>query len=536
MRQIGKIKLLFWVFIFCHFFSLGLFAQTVAPYQNREFNLYLTNFLIHDSAANFLLDQSILNYKSFESSDSIIYPRKQKKNYFLRKLRRASFIRVHAKDFFLTLDPIINFSAGTDLEDSLSEKLVNNSRGVLVRGNIGKQFAFESSFIENQATFPNYLDAFVDTYKVVPGQGRWKKFKSNGYDFAASQGTFSYQPFHFFTVQAGHGKHFVGKGYRSLLLSNNSFNYPYAHLKFHNKKISYSIIYASLQVVDKVRNYTSNLNEPLFKKKSATFHYLTVSPLKSLTIRLFQATSFQVRDSAHPYFNWNSLNPIIFSSSLQYDLNRSPNVLLGADINFTPTKNSLIYGQYMLDDFSSKRNNFRNKTGFQIGATYFNLLGIKNLIVQTEYNQVRPYSYAHSIPSQSYSHYGQALAHPLGANFREVIGFINYRWKDFLLELKFNSITYGADSANKNFGKDVFASNNFSVNGNRSSNNTFLQGEKTKVMYAEFKLAYLLNPASNLNLFFNLVYRDQNTVLDEQKNLLVYFGIKTSLFNNYIDF
>ncbi len=523
-----------WVFLLLSFSSL--YAQRVAPYQNREFNLHLSNYFIFDTTNIQLYENGIISYKNLESIDSLVYPRKQKKNYFIRKLRRESLVRVQTKDFFLTLDPVLNFSIGLDLEDSLNEKLINNSRGVLVRGNIGKRFSFESSFIENQSTFPNYLDAFADTFKVVPGQGRWKKFKSNGYDYAASQGTFTYSLLNNLSIQAGHGKHFIGSGYRSLLLSDNSFNYPYAQVKIHSKKISYSIIYASLQVVDKVRKYNSNLNEPLFKKKSATYHYLVVSPIEKFSIRFFQATIFQVRDSAHPYFNWNSLNPVIFSNAIQYGLNRSPNVLLGADFSFTPIKSIQLYGQYFADDLSSNSASLRNKSGFQLGANYYNVFGIKNLLLQVEYNQVRPYSYAHSLPTQSYTHYGQSLAHPLGANFKELVGFVNYRWKDFFIELKVNTAIYGADTAGGNFGNDVFESNNFAVNGVQSTNNKMLQGEKVSLNYQELKLAYLVNPASNMNLFINLIHRNQNAPLTEKNNLLVYFGIKTSLFHNNYDF
>lgn len=537
MRDL-KINPSFWLLFFVHlsFFisPFPILAQCNYPYVNREFKLVLENFSAQDSLAYF--SDEIQLYKNLESVDSILYPRKQIKNYLVRKVRRESFARVTQKDFFLRLDPIFNFALGTDLRDTLNEKLMVNSRGVLVRGNIGSQFAFESSFLENQAVFPAYLDAFADTFKVIPGQGRWKKFKSNGYDYAASQGTISYTPFHFLSVKAGHGKIFIGNGYRSLLLSDNAFNFPFAQLKFHSKRWSYSVIYASLQVVDKVRKYSTNLNEPLFKKKSASFQYLSIYPSSWLTVSLFQGTIFQVRDSVHPYFNWNVLNPIIYSSAFQYGLNNSPNVLLGADFKVNFTKFISMYGQYVLDDFSGKPNSLRNKSGFQLGAKYFNVATVKNLIVQLEYNQVRPYTYAHSRPQESYSHYGQSLAHPLGANFNEVLGLLNYHWKDIFIELKMNYAQYGEDSIGKSFGKNIFASDNFAAKGIRSEDMMLLQGVKTKLLTQEFRLSYLLNPASNLNVFLQVTNRNQSSVFAVKQNILVYFGIKTSLHNDYYDF
>ncbi|MBL0048590.1 MAG: hypothetical protein IPP32_10910 [Bacteroidetes bacterium] len=524
------------LFIYSLLFSTGSIAQSPAPYANREFKLYLNNFLNQDSSELKEFNTQLINYAQLERIDSILYPRQQKKNYFHRKLRRQSFVRVKTSDFFLQLDPIFNFNAGFDLKDSLHEKLITNSRGVWVKGNIGSDFSFESTFMENQSTFPTYMDAFVDTFKVVPGQGRWKKFKINGYDYAASSGTIAYAPFNFLSIRAGHGKPFIGSGYRSLLLSDNAFNYPFAQLNLHTKWINYSVTYASLQVVDRVRIYSSNLNEPLFKKKSASFQYLTLFPSKKFKLSLFQGTIFQVRDSIHPYFNWNVLNPVIFSSAFQYGLNKSPNVLLGADFKALVTKNITLYGQYVIDDFSSTRNALRNKSGFQLGGMYFNVFGIENLIVQAEVNRVRPYTYAHSIPSESYTHYGQSLTHPLGANFIEYLGFLNYHWKDIFVELKFNYAHYGADSLKKSYGKEVFASDNKAVNGLSSVNNSFLQGLRTNLMYQEIKLAYLINPATNLSVFAQIVNRSELSPITERNNTLIYFGIKTALFNNYYDF
>ena len=46
-----------------------------------------------------------------------------------------------------------------------------------------------------------------------------------------------------FIVQFDHGKHFIGDGYRSLLLSDNSFNYPFTSpIKFWKISIHKSIL------------------------------------------------------------------------------------------------------------------------------------------------------------------------------------------------------------------------------------------------------------------------------------------------------
>jgi hypothetical protein len=157
-------------------------------------------------------------------------------------------------------------------------------------------------------------------------------------------------------------------------------------------------------------------------------------------------------------------------------------------------------------------------------------------VLHVEYNQVRPYTYAHSLPQQSYTHYGQALAHPLGANFKEAIVFLNYRWKDFFIELKGNYAVYGKDTGIFHFGKDVFASDNFSVYGVNSTANYMLQGAKTTLTYQEFKVSYLLNVATNLNVFAQLTSRQETSAGYTRNAQLVYIGIATSIFSNYYDF
>ena len=520
------IRKLSFAFLLLPFFAL---SQRLSYFTDREFNLYIDST---DSAQTSLKSNAFLNYSDLLKINQSIYPRRKSENYFFKKIRKESLVSIKEKDFFLLLDPVFDFSLTKDMESSVNDKLYNNSRGLWLRGNVGNKFAYESVFIENQSSFPTYLKSFVDTYKVVPGQGRWKNFKSKAYDYAYSAGTVSFLPFRNFSIQAGHGKPFYGTGYRSLLLSDNAFNFPFAKLQFKKGKFSYSFVCASLQIVNKVRIYYTNLNEPLFEKKSANFHYLTYFPRPRLHLSLFQGTVFRVRDAQHPYFNWSLINPIIFGNAIQYGLSASNNVILGADFKGQISKNISFYGQYIIDDHAKSFRFNNNKTGFQLGVQAKKIFRIKNLFAQFEYNRVRPYVYSSNIPSQSYSHYGQALAHPLGANFQEAIAFLNYRVNDFFIEMKGAYAEYGSDTLNSNFGKNVFAADRDPV----SDKSVFLQGMKTSLIWTHFKIAYLINPSSNMNVFMQADWRSEAQVSVRNKTLLLSAGIKTSLFQNYYDF
>src|SRR5207253_482317 len=98
---------------------------------------------------------------------------------------------------------------------------------------------------------------------------------------------------------------------------------------------------------------------------------------------------------------------------------------------------------------------------------------------------VRPYAYATADPQQNYTHYNQCLAHPLGANFNEAVGFINYRLKDFFIEIKMNYAVKGADSSSFNYGGNIFRSDNvFPLKQDLGTIQT-TQGVKNTIMYQD---------------------------------------------------
>jgi len=480
--------------------------------------------------------------KQIDKNDSL----RKKTSFIKRKLKKENFIIVNdtIDKFYLTIDPLFNFEFGRDLEDSLNEKSYKNTRGVLVRGDIGEKISFETSVYENQGAFPSYIDSFVQQYLVIPGQGRWKTFKidtidpyNKSYDYAIASGYISYSPSKHFNLQVGHGKHFVGDGYRSLLLSDNAFNYPFARITTSFGKIQYTNLYASFMNLTDGGVKTPSGTERLFQKKAGSFQFLNWNIHKRIQLGLFNGLIWQTSDSLNNQcIRLSYASPIIYTSALTEGLNGTNNVLLGATLKVKITNSISFYGQYMMDDFSAVKNSLRNKTGFQAGAKYFDLFGAKNLHLQLEYNQVRPYTYASKKPSQSYTHYNQPLAHPLGANFKEAIAFLNYRIGDFFAELKFSYALIGKDYLinNYNFGNNIFKSDTIALPFDES--NIMLQGLKTNLIYKDFHIGYLVNPSTNFNILVGISNRSSTSAIENSQTNYVYFGIRTSLSNVYYDF
>lgn len=482
----------------------------------------------------------------------VSYRKKDKsKGWIVRKLKKESLFIVNdtAEQFNLTIDPLLNLEFGVDLADRSHERLYKNTRGFLVRGSIGKKFSFESSFYENQATYARYIDAYIAgtddlfpqtanyEYAVVPGQGRSKKFRTNGYDYAMASGYISYSPNRILNVQVGHGKHFVGDGYRSLLLSDNAFNYPFARITTTYRNFQYTNLYTSFMNLTNGGVTTPPHVERLFQKKTGSFQMLSVNLWKRLQLGLFQGMIWEAADTMNrQHVNFNTFDPVIGVNTAVYGLHDENNILWGATLKLKIVNTFSVYGQFMLDGVrSGKTGDAGMKTGYQAGLKYFDMFTVKNLHLQLEYNTVRPYAYASANSYQSYTHYNQALAHPLGANFREAIGFLNYSIKDFFIELKANYAVKGQDTAAFNYGGNIFKPFAFSAN-QPLDNISTTQGLKTTIITKDIHVGYMLNRSTNLNVIAGVSLRTEKTVKGTSETKFYYVGIRTSLANFYYDF
>jgi len=444
--------------------------------------------------------------------------------------------------FRLYIDPLLNLqlmdvtSNGTG--NSTSGKHYVNTRGVTAHGDIGTKISFETSFWENQAFFPKYISDFAKSSFVIPGQGRWKAFKGSGYDYAMSSGYISYSPCRFFNVQVGSGKFFVGDGYRSLLLSDNSFDYPFARftgLFGRNNMFQYTTIYASLM------NLVSDSpippgTERLFQKKAAQFQQLSVNVGRTAEISLFEGLIWTAADNRNKQcLTLAYANPVMFTSLPAFGLNDRNNFLLGATFHIDLLKTIRCYGQLVADEFG-KTGTIANKTGFQLGVKYYNAFNVKHFHLQLEYNRVNPYTYSASDSAQAYSHYNQPLAHPLGANFSEIVGSLQYKIGDFFLQTRFSFALLGADTAGRDFGQNIFTSDMNAYFNPVSGGNKVGQGQKTNIVYFDASVGYMLNYASNLNVCLGITQRKMDEGANLDRTSFVYVALRTSLSNNYYDF
>ena len=465
----------------------------------------------------------------------------QHQSWIRRKLFHEDLFTVNEKDFKLAVNPLFNFSLQRTVEDS-SHYCHQNTRGLELKGMIGNDLYFETSYYESQSSFVPYVNDYVEQYGVVPGLITVKNFKTTSWDYGTAFGKISYTPIkntkdYSLNIQGGSDKNFFGDGYRSLLLSDYSSPYPFLKITAVYKRWQYETMYTSFQniFVNHVLPYDS-ITGP-YQKKTGTFHYLSYYAGNALDISLFEGTLWQVADSGGKRFNPNAYNPVILCNTAENGFGGKNYTLLGLNLMYKAFNKLHFYGQFAADEISLKHISdlgyFHNRYGIQLGAEGFDMFGLHNLNLQAEYNQAQPYMYSADSPSQSYTHYNQPLADPLGANFREAIGILRYNFRRCFIKIQLNYAVYGSDTAKSDWGKNLFASD---LHASQTGENKIGQGIRTTMRYADVCLSYLMNPKSNLNIFVGATYRDENNFYKAGSDKFIYIGIRTSLLNEYFDF
>jgi len=465
-----------------------------------------------------------------------------KTSWLGKKLFNEHMVNIQNKDYWFTLDPGADLQLGKDNSDL--NYTYNNTRALLIQGGLGKNLNFSTSIFESQGRFADYINNFILTNKpssgegLVPGRGKAKDFRTNGFDYPVAEGYLSYTPNKFFNFQFGNGKNFIGDGYRSLLLSDISTPYPYLKITTSFWKIRYTNLWMWISDVRK-----ENLSNGVHARKYAAIHYLDINITKRLNLGLFESV---ITDNANGTgADINFFNPVIFYRNVEFSRGqKGGNALLGLTTKYKFTNNIIGYSQLLLDELSfgsiTQKGNWKNKYALQLGAKYYNAFKIKNLYLQTELNIVRPFTYSHRNPLLNYGHYNQPLAHPWGGNFWEAIGIAQYKKNRWFANAKINFGKKGFDFANStvSYGGDIYKSYTLR---NSDTGFSIADGNTVNIFIGNLQVGYLVNPATNLQLFGGFIYRrfqPTNPTSDfaSQNTTWFSFGLRTNLFNWYFDF
>ena len=414
-------------------------------------------------------------------------------------------------DNYLVVNPIVDFVTGPPA--SLGRRQLNNGRGAEVFGKIGGRVAFTSQVYETQIVPQQYVQNTMDSVGTIPGAGFWTKNTWNYSDYLMARGSVhtnlvnTARDNSHILMSFGHDQQFVGYGYRSLILSN--FSPGSAYLRFNSKigPFSYQNIFKELTMGDGLFS-----GSEIKESKYLAAHRGALELGESGVELGFNEMIIHHRPNGG--FDLNYLNPIIFYRSVERDLGSGDNALLAFDARWK-RKSFTYYFQLIVDEFNARKiyegKDWSNKQGYQLGFYYQpNIPEYGDLLVQVEFNSVRPYTYSHWDQFTSYDNFNQPLAHPLGSNFREgivrvvlkprMIAGLTVIHTTMIAEKGFDPYMNGP-----NYGGNIHRSYKTRV----SDDNVYMQqGEFGRILNTKTQILYELMP--NMWITLNAQYRTQS--------------------------
>lgn len=400
--------------------------------------------------------QSLLMSNSDWTSDhgESFYVRKPIWNTFFKT--PAHLYETHSRNFTLFIDPVLNLQAGKSSE--VNKALYTNTRGITIRGNIGKKLGFYTYITDNQEQDPQYVQRYVRRHIGLPNAGYFKFLAGDGYDYFDARGGIDFAASKFIHFRFGYDKLFIGNGYRSLLLSDFSNNFLYLQMDVQLKKFAYKSVYAEL-----IAPFMPIPNRDTVRYKNyMAFHHLSIQLAKWLNIGVYENVIYNGKNGIELSY----LNPVIFYRAIEMQLGSgNSKATVGFDLKSNLFRtlqlySNLVIGEFVLKDIKNYGSgSWWNKQALQLGGKYIDVLGIKNLDLQAEMNLVRPFMYAHKDSNTAFTHYNTELAHPLGANFKEYLAVLKYQPLNRLsFTGKLMYYKKGLDSLGVNMGGDIFRS------------------------------------------------------------------------------
>lgn len=473
---------------------------------------------------------------------------KNKQGWWGRKLWNENLVAIQGDGYWFTMNPILDLRLGKS-DPSKADYTYQNTRGIQIQGEIGKELSFTASIFESQGRFADYYNRYAESIKpsggnpaIIPGIGIAKGFKEDAYDFPMAEANISYTPSKFFNLQLGYGRNFLGDGYRSLLQGDGTSPYPFFKINTNFWKIKYTNTYMWLK---DVRQEATEDNT--YATKFMANHYLSWNVTKRWNLGFFESVVWANQNNRG--FDASFINPIIFYRAVEFSSSsKSGNALLGLTSKYKFSNQIQLYGQFLLDEFSiadmkAGDQSWKNKFGYQLGAKYFDAFNIDNLLLQLEYNHVRPYVYAHSNPLTNYAHSNQSMGHQWGGNFKEFIAVARYfkgRWfGDAKLTYGKRGLDFDTEANPFNYGGNIYK--NYEIGRPRDTGVKTGQGNETTILIADLQAGYLVNPATNLKFFAGLIYRNFNpnvatpTAFKEDTTWFS-VGLRADLFNWYFDY
>ncbi len=467
------------------------FNSGYKPYRRDILAKYLDSLAANPEVIQSQADQFNLDYLSQDNWEFSERELPASKKPFLKSLYRkpGDFVHYEGEDFGIHLSPVIYLSGGTETDNDRNPARL--ARGLVVRGSVDKKVGFYTYLTTSEVFFPSWVKDYAEYNGAVPGEGFWKEYQDEGYNYFSALGHVSFQITKHIEIQVGHDRNFAGEGYRSFQISD--FSNPYMFVKFNTKVWKFQLTNLWTQMTADVFYDRGRPTDGRYPQKYFAYNRLGFNVGKNANLGFFSSI---MTDK----INFNYFNPFIFLRWVEQQQGTPDKVMLGLDAKWIFVPGMEVYGQFALDEFVFNEffeidgdGSKRNKYGAQLGYKYINVFGLKNLDFQLEWNQARPYTFQEKFEHQSYSNFRTPLTHPRGANFREFVGIFRYQPLPRLdLNLTGFYQYFGTDeSPEVNWGGDVLK-NRLEGSPTGLFDNYIGQGMENKVIQSNLTASYML--------------------------------------------
>lgn len=536
--------------------GVALISQVQAQVGNIRLNEQLEQFVLdsinadpsfHTAIKPYRKDQ-VIGYNRIQQKLGVQVDTKlghylYNKEWITRSIRNKKF---HIRPIITTeLGPLL--TQGLSYESERDGIVQDLQIGANLYSDINSKWTIDLSYVFTNWSAPVYLQTSVDSTQVIPKWGEYKngdKYSAAGAQFI---GEISYAPSKNFHFQVGRGKHFFGDGYRSLLLSDNAPFYNYFRSSVDLWRFKYIFLFAGHKDINPA------LPDQKYSRKYTATHFLSYNVTKWLNLNFFETIVQQATDSASQVgLDVNYLNPVAFFRPIEFNSGSPDNALLGIGGKIRISASLQLYGQAVVDELiikelTANRGFWGNKYGLQAGLKWRPTKRFRGFAFRGEVNLVRPFTYSHGPGGNVYGSLHQPLAHPLGSNFIEALAIFRYRVGRFNSSLKVIMADKGLNQNGLNYGSDIYVDystravpddQRIIVDGWEENDfgHQLRQGLRNRISYTEIKLSYLLHPKLGLALELGASFHSTKNDILSQNHTYAFFGLRTYLFNNSIDY
>ena len=453
---------------------------------------------LHNASLQFLFEDSLYTTKNYHS---VFKPMALSENAWLSKFPNSNDQRIslfsngNENNYRMVISPCIN--AGVNFDNADQRLLYQFGEGAILDAKFGSSIGLEISGDLFEQSFSTANRYAIDTFRLVPGFNRVLSGNYQNTVFGTLNGFLYWKPMSLLTLRIGKDKEFWGDGYRSLYLSENAASFPFAQLSLKAWHIQYTYQFMLLQ--DVIPGFGSQRFD-----KYIVMHMLSYNLIPSLNVYAFEAVVWRSQDSTeYRGIEVNYLNPFLFIRPVEFSMGSPDNMVLGFGGRWEVVKHVQTYGQVIIDDFSTDViektgwGSYVNKTGLQLGFKLFGGNSNRFHVFQMECNMVRPYVYSHDYSLENYGYLDRPIAHPSGANFKEIIAIYRQKFdNNWLLNIKLIGIQQGLDMDGKDDGSNIYISDDLH---SANSGNYIGQGLLTDKFTGQINLSRFIVPSWRLS-------------------------------------